>query len=88
MTPTMITCTMNTAPKDGTTILLHYKYLGGSKWEECFFVNPDRWSTVEHWEPWSGRRGIRSTQHIPEEDTIEWLPVPIKEGVRKWQAEP
>jgi hypothetical protein len=75
---------INTAPKDGTRILLHYHvmhYIGrawqrnGTKWEECRWKETHMGSPA-HWEPWCGNPRTRTTDHINPDSAIEWIPLP------------
>jgi hypothetical protein len=76
------------APRDGTRVLLKYKtraYLNdragwgfsGEKWEECRGVSDkDRTGSDPHWQPWCGNARTHTTEHIRDEDTLEWMPLP------------
>ena len=82
---------METAPQDGTRILLKfwpYHYQGSParwssgyfrtpepKWEECRWV-PAWMGSEGHWQPWTGKETTTTTEHIRPVDTIGWMPVP------------
>jgi len=84
---------MLVAPKDGTRILLHYRTMRyccvlfehtetGDKWEECWWVSDkEKTGSDPHWEPWCGEDRTRTTDHISPNRAIEWLPLPVTEGV-------
>lgn len=82
---------MDTAPKDGTRVLLHYRVtpfdfrtysfrVVGEKWEECRWVDDEkRTGSPPHWEPWCGTKRIHTTEHIHPDHAIGWRPLPSSE---------
>jgi len=70
---------MDTAPKNGKRILLHYKitYNTGDKWEECRWISDQaNTGSKPHWEPWGGAINSSTTHHITEAEAIEWRELP------------
>lgn len=68
---------INTAPKDGTRILIKTHTFAfrsyavgyvksGTQWLEC-------WWCVDRWREWCGNERTTSTRHI---DPIQWAPLP------------
>ena len=84
---------METAPVDGSTILLLYYtrlysrkdgcYIReGAKWEECRFVSREKETGRRpHWQPWCGKPTAWTTDFIAPEDTIGWMPLPSREAL-------
>lgn len=79
---------MDSAPKDGTRVLLRYypRYYSfkreqyeraGPIWQECRWRSDRaRTGSDPHWEPWLGDSRLNTTAFIGEADAIEWLPNP------------
>ena len=75
---------MNTAPKDGTRILLHYKIYTyhyergydyeGTKWEEFVYAK-SMGMGPETWTEWCGSKRF-STHTVKDEHCIGWLELP------------
>ncbi len=81
-TPSIVMKSMDTAPKDGSRILLYhvnkdYKNESmGKKWMDVRWRSPGSWSSTGRWEAYTGNDKSYSTDSVQPEDCLGYMDIP------------